>query len=263
MAKDKNIPQNVNTNPENQPSYYVGIGASAGGLEALEDFFIHAPKDTGMAFIIVQHLSPDYKSMMVELLARKTNMKVVQITDGMHPEANCIHLIPPQKNLTIFHSQLVLTEQIRGASLNLPIDIFFRSLALDKGKRAVGIILSGTGSDGSLGIKAIKEQGGLIMVQDYSSAKFDGMPKSAIATGMVDYILDTKIMCETLVKHINHPKISMANIADEDENKEETSYVKILSLIRSNTDIDFAYYKPKTILRRIERRISINQLENF
>lgn len=190
-------------------------------------------------------------------------MKVVQISDGMFPKVNCIHLIPPQKNLSIFHSQLFLTDQIRDSSLNLPIDIFFRSLAIDQGKRAVGIILSGTGSDGSLGIKAIKEQGGLIMAQDFASAKFDGMPKSAISTGLVDYIVNSSVMCETLIKHINHPQILQTDGVDDDENREETTYIKILSLIRSTTNIDFSYYKPKTILRRIERRISINQLQGF
>lgn len=242
------------------PNYYIGIGASAGGLEALEEFFRTFPETGNMAFIVVQHLAPDYKSMMVELLSRHTKMKVVQIKDGMKPEANSIYLIPPQNNLTIYHEQLILTEQVRKNSINLPIDIFFRSLALDQSKKAVGIILSGTGSDGTLGIKAIKENGGLVMVQNISEAKFDGMPKSAISTGLVDYVLRAGEMSDALINYFSHP-----NVLKEDgveDTKEETDYVKILSLVRTNIGIDFSYYKPTTIIRRIERRISINQLQN-
>lgn len=243
------------------PTHYVGIGASAGGLEALEEFIKGMPSDTGMTFIVVQHLSPDYKSMMVELLSRRTQMKVLQIEDGMLVKANCIYLIPPKKNLTIYHSRLILTEQVRDTSLNLPIDVFFRSLAIDQKKKAVGIILSGTGSDGTLGIKAIKEQGGLVMVQNFSTAKFDGMPKSAIATGLVDYILNADQMSDALVKYVSHPHVLQEDTR-ETENKEETDFVKTLSLIRTHVGMDFSYYKPKTIIRRIERRISVNQLQD-
>jgi len=247
-------------NEQKAPTHYVGIGASAGGLEALEVYFEHIPNNTGMSFIVVQHLSPDYKSMMVELLLRRTRMKVIQIEDGMQAEANCIYLIPPKKNLTIFHSKLILTEQIRNSTLNLPIDIFFRSLAIDQQKKAVGVILSGTGSDGTLGIKAIKEQGGLVMVQDYNNAKFDGMPKSAISTGLVDYILDADKMGDALVKYVSHPSVLNDELLAL--TSEETDFIKILSLIRTNLGEDFSYYKPKTIIRRIERRISVNQLQD-
>ena len=249
------------SHPLNPPTHYVGIGASAGGLEALEEFFNTMPNATGMTFIIVQHLSPDYKSMMVELLSRKTPMQVLQIEDGMTAEADCIYLIPPKKNLEIYHAQLFLTEQQRDTGLYLPIDIFFRSLAIDQRKKAIGIILSGTGSDGTLGLRAIKEQGGLVMVQDYSSAKFDGMPKSAIATGLADYILDAGRMSDALVKYIKHPLVINADKAQE-LNKEETDFMKILSLIRTHVGEDFSYYKPKTIIRRIERRISVNQIQD-
>lgn len=244
-----------------QPTHYVGIGASAGGLEALESFFRNMPNDTGVAFIIVQHLSPDYKSMMVELLSRKTNMKVIQIEDGMEVEANCVYLVPPKKNLEIYHSRLILVDQVRETGLNLPIDIFFRSLALDKRKHAIGVVLSGTGSDGSLGIRSIKELGGMVMVQDFKDAKFDGMPKSAIATGLVDYVLDAEIMGDALVKYIRHPLVAQTK-EEKELSKEETDFVKILSIIRTNVGEDFSYYKPKTIIRRIERRISVNQINN-
>lgn len=245
-----------------KPTHFVGIGASAGGLEALEGLFKNMPNDTDLAFIIVQHLSPDYKSMMVELLSRKTTMQVLQIEDGMKAEANCIYLVPPKKNLEIYHSNLFLTEQLRDSGLNLPIDIFFRSLAIDKGKNAIGIVLSGTGSDGALGVRAIKEHGGLIVVQDNKDAKFDGMPKSAIATGLVDYILEAEKISDALVKYIKHPLVTQSSQKDE-LSKEETDFVKILSLIRTNVGKDFSYYKPKTIIRRIERRISVNQIHDI
>ncbi|MBN2664316.1 MAG: PAS domain-containing protein [Bacteroidales bacterium] len=245
----------------NKPTYYVGIGASAGGLEALEVFFKNMPKNSNTAFIVVQHLSPDYKSMMVELISRRTEMETYQITDGIDVEANKIYLIPPKKNLSLYHGQLFLTEQIKVNNINLPIDIFFRSLAADQKKKAIGIILSGTGSDGTLGIKAIKEQGGLVMVQDFTNAKFDGMPKSALSTGLVDYVLNADQMGDALVKFISHPNVINQEKSIIDKN--ETDFVKILSLIRSNLSIDFSYYKPKTIVRRIERRISVNQLKDI
>lgn len=240
------------------PSHYVGIGASAGGLEALEEFFLNMPVSTGMSFIVVQHLSPDYKSMMVELLARKTKLEVIQIEDGMQVRPNCVYMVPPRKNLEIFHSQLILSEQPRDTGLNLPIDIFFRSLAADKGKQAIGIVLSGTGSDGSSGIRAIKEKGGLVIVQNYKNAKFDGMPKSAASTGLVDYLLDSSKMADAIVKYVHHPLVQQA--ANETRSDEETDFLKILSVLRTSIGEDFSYYKPKTIIRRIERRVSVNQM---
>lgn len=241
----------------------VGIGASAGGLEALEQFFSNMPKDTGLAFVVVQHLSPDYKSLMVELLSKHTEMKVLRVEDGMEVKPNCVYLITPKKNLTIFHRKLYLSEQGQKHTLNLPIDIFFRSLAEDLGDRAIGCILSGTGSDGTLGIRAIKGAGGMAMVQEESSAKFDGMPKSAIATGLIDYILPADKMPEQLVKYIKHPYVSKSDNTDLHIRGDEDTLSKILALIRTRTGNDFTYYKPNTIIRRIERRISINQLENI
>src|SRR6056297_651213 len=189
----KNIYQGKNTLAENElPSLdfpVIGIGASAGGLEALQEFFKNMPEDSGAGFVVVQHLSPDYKSLMDELLSRVTNMYIYRVEDGMAVHKNCIYLIPPGQNMTIFKGKLFLTKQQHGRSLNLPIDIFMRSLAKDQGKNAIGIVLSGTGSDGTLGIRAIKEYGGMVIAQDDQSAKFDGMPRSSISTGGVDYIL--------------------------------------------------------------------------
>ena len=173
---------------QNPGFHVVGVGASAGGLDALEKFLNHPFKDCGLAFVIIQHLSPDYKSLMADLLAKRTDMPVQVAADGMLVQPNNVYLIPPRQSITIFHNKLYLTERETG-QLYLPIDIFFQSLADDQGEKAISVILSGTGSDGTRGIRAIKEKGGLVIVQDEESAKFDGMPRSAIATNLVDYIL--------------------------------------------------------------------------
>jgi two-component system, chemotaxis family, CheB/CheR fusion protein len=239
----------------------VAVGASAGGLEALEHLFTNMPTDTGLAFVVIQHLSPDYKSLMVELLSKYTRMNVIRVEDGMKVEPNCVYLIPPKKNMTLFHGKLYLTEQNMGHGLNLPIDIFFRSMAEDLGERSIGVVLSGTGSDGTLGIRAIKGAGGMVMVQDENTAKFDGMPRSAISTGLVDYILPPEDMGNQLVKYTKHPFVSKAEQQDK-KIANEDSFSKILALIRTRTGIDFTFYKPNTIVRRIERRISVNQVED-
>lgn len=246
---------------DQRPSYIVGIGASAGGLEALQTFFNNMPPDTGLAFVVIQHLSPDYKSLMVELLSKHTKMDVVRVEDGMQVRPNVIYLIPPKKNMTIHGGRLYLSEQTERHGLNLPIDVFFKSLGEDQGERAIGIILSGTGSDGTRGIRAIKGEGGLIMVQNEATAKFDGMPKSAITTGLADYILPPEKMPEELLKFINHPYISEKK-EPHDITGEQDIYSRILSLIRKATNVDFTYYKPATVSRRIERRMGIIQVLN-
>jgi two-component system CheB/CheR fusion protein len=239
----------------------VGIGASAGGLEALQDFFQKMPLNPGAAFIVIQHLSPDYKSLMDELLARYTKLKIMKVEDGMQVEINCIYLIPPKMNMTIFHGKLMLIEQSSERTLNLPIDIFFRSLAKDQERNAIGIILSGTGSDGTLGIRAIKEGGGIIMVQDDKSAKFDGMPKSSINTGIVDFILPPTKLAEALVSYIKHPFISKSEQIEEQISQDENQLSKVISILRESSGVDFSNYKENTIIRRLEKRISINRFE--
>jgi two-component system CheB/CheR fusion protein len=242
--------------------FCVGIGASAGGLEAIETFFTHLPEKPDLAFVIVQHLSPDYKSLMGELLSRYTKLSIHRVEDGIQVEANNIYLIPPRKNMTVYDKRLYLTEQTKSHNPNLPIDIFFRSMAQDFGKNAIGIVLSGTGSDGSLGIKAIKEQGGMIMAQNEESAKFDGMPRSSIATGMVDYILPPDEMPETLLKFVKHPHIVKPETKPKDLSSDE-SLLKILQIVRNRVGVDFTFYKPNTILRRLEKRLGINQIDTF
>ena len=254
------------TQATESPLYYVGIGASAGGLEAIETFFKHMPHDSGVAFIVVQHLSPDYKSLMAELLSKHTLMPVSRSEDGMQVKPNHIYLIPPKKNLTIFHGKLLLKDQdvdrSANGGINLPIDIFLRSLAEDMGEKAIAIILSGTGSDGTRGIRTIKEQGGMIMVQSEESAKFDGMPKSAITTGLADFILSPDEMPKQLQSFIKHPyatkvERNTALLTDED------GLTRIFALLREKSKLDFTYYKPSTVIRRIERRMTVNQVQDL
>ncbi len=241
-----------------KPEAVVGIGASAGGLEAIEAFFKAMPVDSGMAFIVVQHLSPDYKSLMVELLSRKTDIPVHRAEEGMVVEANHIYLIPPKKNLSIFHGKLLLEDQKQRESINLPVDIFLRSLAEDQGERAVAVILSGTGSDGARGVRAVKEWGGLVMAQDDGSAKFDGMPRAAASTGLADFILPPEEMPSQLLACLRHPYATRQE-RQEQAFADETGLTRLFSLLRAKTKVDFTYYKPSTITRRVERRIAVTQ----
>src|SRR6056297_165833 len=241
----------------------VGIGASAGGLEALQEFFNNTPDNPGVAFVLVQHLSPAYKSLMDELLARYTGMKIHRVTDGMEIQPNHIYLITPRKNMTIFRGKLFLTEQDHTHKVNMPIDIFMRSLAQDQGKNAIGVILSGTGSDGTLGIRAIKENGGMVISQDDRTAKFDGMPRSSISTGMVDYILAPAEMPEALINYVKHPFIQNTEKIEHQITKDEDYLAKVIMIIRDVTGIDFSNYKESTIIRRLEKRISINRYDKI
>lgn len=244
------------------PDAIVGIGASAGGLEALQSFFEKVPIDSGMAYVVIQHLSPDHKSLMVELLSRKTIIPVQRAEDGLKVERNHIYLIPPKKNLTLFHGEILLNEPAPRGMVNLPVDLFFRSLAEDQGEKAVGIILSGTGSDGTRGVRAVKEHGGLVMVQDEASAKFDGMPKAAASTGVADFRLPPDEMPDQLLACLRHPYVSRTD-RNQEVISEETGLTRLFSMLRSNTKVDFTFYKQSTILRRIERRIAVTQMADL
>lgn len=243
--------------------FIVGIGASAGGLDALEKFFKNMPLENDMSFIVVQHLSPDYKSLMGELLAKFTDMPIKKVEDGMSVEGGCIYLIPPKKNMTIIEKTLYLSDIDQSRGLNLPIDIFFRSLAEDQGETAIGIVLSGTGSDGTNGIRAIKESGGMIMAQDEFSAQFDGMPKSAIFTGLVDYVLPAEEMGIKLIEYISRRSKFVVDKSEIFENKSDDAINKIFTLMRNIIGLDLTHYKQSTVLRRIERRMSIHQIQNL
>lgn len=238
----------------------VGVGASAGGLEALQDFFDNMQDEPGVAFVIIQHLSPDYKSFMSELLGRHTNIPIEVATDNVTIENNHIYMIPPKMNMTIAGGKLHLKEII-GRHLNLPIDIFFRSLADDQEDNAIAIILSGTGSDGTLGIKAIKEAGGITMAQDEQSAKFDGMPKSSISTGMIDYVLPPKSLAFELVNYAKHPFVHDATTVETQLMQNQSIFNKLIAILHDSKNVDFSSYKQNTIMRRLEKRISINRFD--
>lgn len=247
------------------PDYVVGVGASAGGLEALQILFKGLPQNTNMAFIVIQHLSPDYPSLMVELLAKCTTMNVLRAEHEMTIRANQVYLIPPKNNLTIENSTLYLKETFPDTGLNLPIDIFLHSLATDFMEKSIAIILSGTGSDGTKGIREIKSKLGAVIVQDEISAKFSGMPNSAIATGLADYVLPIHDI-PVKVKQIAFPdqkfELSHDNKDTGLSQEEETSALnksgieRILRLIRSETRIDFSPYKETTLYRRIQKQMS-------
>ncbi len=254
-------------NPSNkdsgrEPAYYIGIGASAGGLEAIEAFFSHMDPDSGFAFILIQHLSPDYKSMMKELLSKKTEMTVHRAEDGMRVAANSLYLIPPKKNLTIFHGKLMLGEQDHSRGINLPIDVFLRSLAEDQGEKAIAIILSGTGSDGMRGVRSIKEAGGMVMVQSETTAKFDGMPRAAISTGLADFILPPEEMPKEILAFVKHPYVARTG-RSEALSDDENGLTRIFAILRDRCKIDFTHYKPSTVHRRIERRMTVNQVQDI
>ncbi len=232
----------------------VGIGASAGGLEALEQFFSHMPNNSGMAFVVIQHLDPTHKGIMPELLQRLTNMKVVSVTDRLKVQANTVYVIPSNRNMSILNGVLHLFEPVKTRGLRLPIDFFFRSLADDKQDKSIGIILSGMGSDGSIGLKAIKEKGGMVLVQDPRSAKFDGMPRSAIDTVLVDIVASADELPQRLISSSGS---EAAKLKIEYEGKDKTSLEKIIILLRTQTNQDFSLYKKSSMYRRIERRMNV------
>ncbi|MBI2803805.1 MAG: PAS domain-containing protein [Planctomycetes bacterium] len=244
------------------PHFVVGIGASAGGLEAIEHFFDHVPEDSGVTFVVVQHLSPDFKSLMDELLARHTKLPIHRVEDGMAIQPNAIYLIPRKKNMVLSFGKLMLMDQDQKPGPNLPIDIFFQSLAHDMGDRAIGVVLSGTGSDGSRGIKEIHEAGGLVLVQEPETSGFDGMPKAAIATGLADLVLPPQAMPAKILQYTQHPvRSEIRKVRLDIQSGDELSAV--FSLLRRHFGVDFSLYKPSTLGRRLERRMTLQNTESL
>ena len=252
---------------EEQPRFPVaGIGASAGGLEAFTVLLKHLPADTGMAFVLIQHLHPEYPSALTEILSRATSMPVQEVVDGMDVEPDHVYIIPPNTYLGILHGVLHLMPRSTIGGQNLPIDYFFRHLAEDLGNMAIGVILSGTASDGVLGLKAIEAEGGITFAQDESSAKYDGMPHSAIAAGCVNFILPPDKIAVELSRIAHHPYI-LPKPADkssvETMSVGEDALNKIFLMLRHQTGHDFTYYKLTTIKRRIRRRMLLHKLEQL
>ncbi len=241
-----------------QPVGIVGIGASAGGLEALQQFLTFLPSNTGMAFVIIQRLAPNHKSLLADILKKYSAMPVSEIKDGMQIARNHIYTIPPKYNVEI-HSDILRLSIHDYEKINHPIDVFFRSLADEYENRSVAVILSGTGSDGTNGIRSIKEQNGMIIVQSPESAKFDGMPRNAIATGFVDLIQKP----DAIAKEMTHISKALVDASSKFQLSDEDLLSQVFSILRNVTNINYAYYKQTTILRRIERRMVVTHNRNL
>ncbi|MDO9168491.1 MAG: chemotaxis protein CheB [Methylobacter sp.] len=242
----------------------VGIGASAGGLEALEQFFSHVPDNMGIAFVVIQHLNPNHKGMMAELLQRITAMTVVEAQNRMKIKPDYIYVNPPNKELTILHGRLYLLDPVAPRGLRLPIDAFFRSLAEDRRDQSIGILLSGMGSDGMLGLHAVKEKSGLVLVQDPVEAKYDSMPRSVIDAGLADIIGTAAELPAHIIHYLQHPRRdALAGSGRLLEDSSLSALEKIAVLLRVRTGNDFSLYKKSTLYRRIERRMALHQLDHI
>jgi two-component system CheB/CheR fusion protein len=246
----------------------VGIGASAGGLEAFTKFLNHLPTETGMAFVLLQHLDPKHESMSADILSRATTMPVAEVKDGTKAEPNCVYVIPPNFSMGILHGTLNLIPRTETRGQHLVIDFFFQSLAQDQKNLAIGVVLSGTGSDGTQGLSAIKAEGGITFAQTPKTAKFDSMPQSAIASGAVDLILPPEKIAEELVRIAHHsyvrPGSSPEKVASpEQPPKSQDSLTHIFLLLRNQCHVDFSYYKLNTVMRRIERRMVLHKMEDL
>jgi two-component system CheB/CheR fusion protein len=241
----------------------VGIGASAGGLEAFSQLLSSLPSDVGMAFVFVPHLDPTHESAMSELLGRQTKMPVVTVQEGMHIRANQIFVIPPNTEMTIEDSVLHLAARKRGEP-SMPVDVFFRSLAATHGSNSIGIILSGTASDGSLGITAIKNEGGITFAQESRSAKYDGMPSSAVSTGCIDFVLSPSAIAAELVNIRKHPYLTQPReIIPHLPEELDGDLPQLFRILKQASKVDFSDYKPATVRRRILRRMALKKIENI
>jgi two-component system, chemotaxis family, CheB/CheR fusion protein len=265
QAEDEEAQANESA-ARSKPFPVVGVGASAGGLGALTELLRSLPPDTGMAFVFVQHMDPTHESGLKRLLARETAMPVIEVTDGIAVEPNHVYVIPPNREMSLSGGVLRLGNRRRGIAGNNPIDSFFNSLAQDQKGSSIGVILSGIGSDGTLGCKAIKAAGGLTFAQDEESAKFSGMPSSAFFSGCVDLQLPIHRIAEELVRAVKHPFLDGSEPAAPmipEAGAQDGNFTKILRLLRTATNVDFAYYKPSTIRRRVARRMILNKAQDL
>ena len=265
-AEIKDQIQNNKTNQEqvkNNSPVIVAIGASAGGLSALERFFKNTAPDKGIAYVVIQHLDPSHNSMLPGILQRYTNMQVEQIKDKTKVEKDTVYVIPPGHDLKISNNKLYLDKQENPRGVRLPIDMFFRSLKAEKHELAIGIILSGTGSDGTLGLRDIKAENGMIMVQEPNTAEHKGMPQNAMETGLVDFVLPPEEMPEKLIEFINESLFKPPKEVNYQSEEIEKYTNEIFKILRKQTKHDFSDYKWSTVIRRIERRMAVNTIQNF
>ncbi len=243
----------------------VAIGASAGGIEALTDLMNHLPADTGMAFVLVQHLDPKHHSILTELLARKTAMSVTEVSDGLLVEPNHVYVIPPNATMSISDHTLHLGPREESHGAHMSVDHFMRALAQQKGNRAIGVILSGSGSDGTLEMAEIQAHGGVTFAQDEASAKYDGMPRSAVVAGCVDYVLPPKGIAKELERIARHPYLARRILSGAAEAVPTvgSGLNTIFQVLRRATGVDFTHYRQTTILRRIQRRMVVHRIEDI
>ena len=265
----------------NQPAAVVGLGASAGGIGPLQQFFSDMKPDSGLAFVVVMHLSPDFESQLASVLQQKTKMPVMQVTEPVQVKPNHVYVIPPNHQLTFNDSTLNIVDPQQARGRRVTIDLFFRTLAQAYGQRAVGVILSGSDSDGVIGLKHIRAQGGLTIAQDPSEAEYESMPASAISTGVVDWVLPVAQLAPKLLEFVRNenrmklpPEIPDAKpdakvqdapggetISDETrDSHDEEAIIQVLADLRAQTGHDFSHYKRATVLRRIARRLRVNSL---
>lgn len=264
-AKHKNtIPSAKKIPQQNKAGFYIAaIGASAGGLEALRNFFKHTSPDSGIAYVVIQHLDPNHKSILAELISGYTQMKVFEITDGIEVLPNCVYVIPPNRDLRIIGNHLKLVSQDPTRAMRRPIDSFFCSLAKTAKNRAIGIVLSGTGTEGTLGLKDIKNAGGITLAQEPSTAEFPGMPQSAIVSKAVDYVLSPEQLPAQIQNAINVRKSGKAVVSKEISVPEPDQLKAVFQIIRNQTGYDFSEYKSNTISRRIMKRCALAHVNNF
>ena len=251
--------------PSQDDFLIAAIGASAGGMEAFQELMRNLPADTGMAFVVIQHLDPNHESALADLLSKSTSMKVSEVTDGMRVVPNQVFVIPPNTFMTISDHTLHLAPRGDARGVHMSVDQFMRSLAEHQGNRSIGVILSGSGTDGTHGLAEIQAQGGVTFAQEESSAKYDGMPRSAIAAGFVDYVLPPKAIAKELTRIARHPYVSrdaaaLSPISPVEENNGLNS---IFQLLRRSAGVDFTHYRKTTILRRIQRRMMVHKIERI
>ncbi len=262
-AKEETVEEQLEENQELFP--IVGIGASAGGLAAFTELLGHLPTDTGMGFVLIQHLDPESKSRLSEILARITEMPVIEVLDGVSVEPNHVYVIPPNTKMTLAQGRLRLSPREKTRGMYMPVDVFFRSSAMDRGNKAIGIVLSGMDGDGAQGLKAIKAAGGITFAQCEATAKFTSMPNTAAATGDVDFILPPDAIAEKLANISRHPYVTQPDSVEtvEELSLGENALQNIFKLLRAAKGIDFTHYKHTTLKRRILRRMVLYRLEKL
>ena len=265
IVKKKQKTQTVSA-PESRDSFLIAaVGASAGGMEAFSELLRNLPTDSGMAFILIQHLDPNHESALAGLLSKDTAMKVAEVTEGMRVVPNQVFVIPPNTSMTITDHILHLGPRGDARGVHMSIDQFMRSLAEHQGNRAIGVVLSGSGTDGTLGLAEIQAQGGITFAQDESTAKYDGMPHSAITAGFVDYVLPPNGIARELARISRHPYVSREGLSESSALplEESTGLNAIFHLLRRSTGVDFTHYRKTTILRRIQRRMLVHKIERL